>query len=41
MIAKGPVTLVYGAKDTEHNQAVALRDFLLASHAAHRQRHVV
>jgi uncharacterized protein YeaO (DUF488 family) len=22
------VTLVYGARDTEHNQAVVLRDFL-------------
>ena len=26
---KGPVTLVYGARDEEHNDAVALRDFLL------------
>ena len=26
----GPVTLVYGARDTVHNQAVALRDYLLA-----------
>ncbi len=26
---RGTVTLVYGAKDTEHNQAVALREFLL------------
>ena len=24
-----PMTLVYGAKDTEHNQAVVLRDALL------------
>lgn len=24
----GPVTLVFGAKDTRHNQAVALRDYL-------------
>lgn len=24
----GPVTLVYGSRDTEHNAAVALRDFL-------------
>ncbi|NRO98840.1 DUF488 family protein [Paraburkholderia sp. NMBU_R16] len=24
----GPVTLVYGARDPEHNQAVALRDYL-------------
>ena len=27
-MAGGPVTLVYGAKDTEHNNAVALRDYL-------------
>lgn len=27
---KGRVTLLYGAHDTEHNQAVALRDYLLA-----------
>lgn len=26
---KGPLTLVYGAKDEEHNQAVVLRDELL------------
>jgi uncharacterized protein YeaO (DUF488 family) len=26
---KGNVTLVYGARDTEHNNAVALREFLL------------
>ncbi|MCG5212792.1 DUF488 family protein, N3 subclade [Streptosporangium soli] len=25
---EGPVTLLYSAKDTEHNQAVVLRDFL-------------
>ncbi|WP_415182210.1 DUF488 domain-containing protein [Phaeovulum sp.] len=25
---KGPVTLLYGAKDTEHNQALVLRDYL-------------
>ncbi|MFH5820996.1 DUF488 domain-containing protein [Georgenia sp. AZ-5] len=25
---RGRVTLLYGAKDTEHNQAVVLRDFL-------------
>lgn len=25
---KGPVTLVYAAKDREHNQAVVLRDYL-------------
>jgi uncharacterized protein YeaO (DUF488 family) len=27
---KGPLTLVYGAKDQDHNQAVVLRDALLA-----------
>jgi uncharacterized protein YeaO (DUF488 family) len=26
---KGPVTLLYGARDTEHNQAVVLRDYLV------------
>ena len=25
---RGPVTLVYAAKDAEHNNAVALREFL-------------
>lgn len=29
-LAAGPVTLVYGTRDTGHNQAVALRDYLLA-----------
>ncbi|MFG1945883.1 DUF488 domain-containing protein [Nonomuraea sp. NPDC048826] len=28
--AEGPVTLLYSAKDTEHNQAVVLRDYLLS-----------
>lgn len=28
VMAKGPVTLVYGAKDTEHNQAVVLAAYL-------------
>jgi uncharacterized protein YeaO (DUF488 family) len=27
-LREGPVTLVYGARDTEHNQAVALTQFL-------------
>lgn len=27
-LAQGRVTLVYGARDEQHNQAVALRDFL-------------
>ena len=26
--AKGPVTLVYSARDTEHNDAVALKEYL-------------
>jgi uncharacterized protein YeaO (DUF488 family) len=26
---RGPVTLLYAARDTEHNQAVVLRDYLL------------
>jgi len=28
LIAEGPVTLLYGAHDAEHNQAVALLDYL-------------
>lgn len=28
---QGRVTLLYGARDTEHNQAVVLRDYLLES----------
>ena len=28
-VARGPVTLVYSARDEAHNQAVVLRDFLL------------
>lgn len=27
-LRRGPVTLVYGARDTEHNQAVVLAEFL-------------
>jgi uncharacterized protein YeaO (DUF488 family) len=27
-MARGPVTLVYGAKDEAHNDAIVLRDFL-------------
>jgi uncharacterized protein YeaO (DUF488 family) len=33
LVKKGRVTLLYGAKDTEHNQAVALAEFL------NRRRH--
>lgn len=33
-IKKGPVTLVYGAKDEEHNQAVALKGYLVKRRAA-------
>jgi uncharacterized protein YeaO (DUF488 family) len=29
---RGPVTLVYGARDTEHNAAVALREYLTSLH---------
>jgi uncharacterized protein YeaO (DUF488 family) len=28
-LERGPVTLVYGARDEEHNNAVALRDYVL------------
>lgn len=28
-VGKGRVTLVFGAKDTEHNDAVVLRDYLM------------
>lgn len=31
----GPVTLLFGARDPEHNQAVVLRDYLLARLARH------
>jgi uncharacterized protein YeaO (DUF488 family) len=27
-VAKGPATLLYGAKDTEHNEALVLQDLL-------------
>lgn len=27
--AAGPVTLLYAARDTEHNQAIVLRDYLM------------
>lgn len=33
----GPLTLLYSAKDEEHNQAVALRSFLLKRKCAVRQ----
>ena len=29
MIAQGPVTLLFAAHDTQHNNAVALRDYML------------
>jgi uncharacterized protein YeaO (DUF488 family) len=40
VIATGPVTLIYGAKDERHNQAVALAEFLggCASPAEARDR---
>ncbi|HEY4169154.1 MAG TPA: DUF488 domain-containing protein [Reyranella sp.] len=28
LVAKGPVLLLYGARDTEHNQAVVLKEYL-------------
>lgn len=34
-VGDGRLTLVYGAKDTEHNQAVALREYL---HSARTER---
>ncbi len=34
--AKGPITLLYSARDEEYNQAVVLRDYLLAASAARR-----
>ncbi|NMU90322.1 DUF488 family protein [Achromobacter ruhlandii] len=33
-----PLTLLYGARDTEHNQAVVLRDALLDHARHHRKR---
>lgn len=32
---RGPVTLLFGARDREHNQAVVLRDYLLHKLAHH------
>ncbi|HEX6546857.1 MAG TPA: DUF488 domain-containing protein [Bryobacteraceae bacterium] len=32
----GPVTLIYSSHDTEHNNAVALKEFLTHHGAAHR-----
>lgn len=32
----GPVTLIYSSHDTEHNNAVALKEFLMHHHGAHR-----
>lgn len=36
--AKGAVTLLYGAKDAECNNAVALREFIEQKKILHRQR---
>ena len=33
-----PLTLLYGARNTEHNQAVVLRDALLEFARHHRKR---
>ena len=35
---EGPVTLVYSAKDEQHNQAVALQDLLLKKPAKRRMK---
>jgi uncharacterized protein YeaO (DUF488 family) len=35
--ARGTVTLVYGAKDTRHNQAVALKEYLESKLKPHHQ----
>jgi uncharacterized protein YeaO (DUF488 family) len=39
-LQKGPVTLIYGAKDTEHNDAVALAEYLSqqSSHKATKKK---
>ena len=37
-LATGAVTLVYGARDTEHNHAVVLRDFLLGHFGGSKRR---
>lgn len=36
--AHGPVTLLYGARDTLHNGAVVLRDYLLEQRVGRRPR---
>jgi len=33
--AKGPITLVFGAKDRDHNDAVVLRDLLKRGRSSH------
>jgi uncharacterized protein YeaO (DUF488 family) len=35
-VARGPVTLVYSARNETHNQAIVLRDYLLEHRRAHR-----
>ena len=37
-LVRGPVTLVYAARDEEHNNAVALRDYLLHGPAPSKSR---
>lgn len=34
-VRRGPVTLLFGARDREHNQAVVLRDYLLRKLSHH------
>ena len=36
-LVRGPVTLVYAARDEEHNNAVALRDYVLHGHRPARR----
>ena len=38
LVRQGPVTLVFAARDEEHNDAVVLRRFLLGDDAAPRSR---
>jgi uncharacterized protein YeaO (DUF488 family) len=38
MVRDGPVTLLFGAKDEERNQAIALKEYLERQHFTHPQR---
>lgn len=37
-LEQGPLTLIYGAKDLKHNDAVALKEFLLATLSKRRKK---